>query len=524
MNLPTWPLDLVRILILIAASSLAAASPATAQCSPTLHSDCTSICGPGSDATTCRVKSCTRILPGSLIDCGERDLSIEGNNARILIEDGSFAIRAHSLFVGPLGSPVPTGRHILASRTAGSEEPFGFEIELTGDYYALGYLQADSATGGGSIAVDVAGNATLPNSTSAAVVSADGTGSGASGGEIVLRAGGDIEAGSLTADGSALGGTLGGRIRLDAMGQITMATGYARTTANGSASADEIGEGGTIQISAGGPLFVRHTLEAEGGGRDADGGSIHLEGDSVEVNDNPFSNHPRQLSVRGGVGAQGGRASGGEIRITAGPGGVQVGMEGFQGAVLDMTGGAGGAGQDGGALHIEADGDITLNSQVEILAQSRSNGGDGGSISLVAGGDLLIRDDTVLDARGRTVSSAEGVGASIELAGCAVTVEDGASLDASGYEAGPITIVAREGMLVGGQLNAGGTGPDGSTPIRLITRWAGVCSNNWGKKCAVDTDCPGASCLVINPTLQASASFTPAPPITLAEPGLSACS
>lgn len=513
--------DGCRWLVRLSLSYLCLVIPGSvwAQCPATLHTSCATICDSGSTSTHCQITSCKKISPGATLDCGTKDVSIQGSLGRLRVEDGVVTLKAHNLSVGvPDYTTNPTTNRVEAIRTSGSTDGYGIAIELSGNYFSRGYLKAQGK-GGGSVHLLVEGDVDVHAAGDG--ILADGTGTDSPGGEIVIRSGGSILLNSsLLANSGGSGSALGGRIEVHAAGSVSGGTSGSRISANGRAEEGEVGGGGTILLSAGTDLTLVRVIEAEGGLPYGDGGEVHLEGDSIVINDDAYLTTPATISARGGVGASGGKAAGGLVTMTAGPGGISIGEN--SAVILNMTGGASGAGQDAGALIATSDGPIVLD---EVLVDAKSNhaGGDGGSISLTAAGSLTIGAATTLDARGRTVNSAEGVGDEIRLAGCTVTITPGATLRTNGYEGGPISIVAREALYAGGTYNSSGTGPDGDVPIRLVVRWRGVCSTNWSKKCADSLDCPGAYCVFGNPSVHSGASFTPSPPEILAERSLPSC-
>ena len=453
------------------------AGPATA----TGITTCNQMCG-----NPCSIAGLKLIEPDADIDCSDRDITVM-STGNIKVQDGTFTLKAIDLTLNQFGS---SGGNITAEDT-GSGEPIGFDIELSGSAYILGALRANSTEGGGTIVVEAAGGINLPEDGNFGI-QANGTAADADGGEIVLRADGNI---SITcpveANGANSTETRGGEIVIEAGGiAATSVEGELRATG-------KHGGGGTIRIAGGldndpltvGDVRIGAQILADGTANEGDGGVVYIEAvDAVEIT--------AIISARGGVTATGGESSGGSIHIGAGCGGVDIDAD------LLMTGGEAGNGLDGGSLTIESLGDIDVASNVTLDAHSLANGGDGGSVRLRSKGRITLDSNSTIDASGHFTSGGQGLGAYVEVVGCTVRLNPGANIDARGFEGGAIRVDAQDlpagpvdpsPMIISTSASlrakAALGGLDGQIEMVVNQPRLGACTNDPTIGCVLYTDC-----------------------------------
>ncbi len=459
-----------------AAAAVAAAwvllMPAASQA--VVCSDCDCLCGTG---PTCSViGSLKQIAPGAVIDCtGRGSVDVNGTGT-IKVTDGFFTLKADEmvLYQGGLIKSVEGAQNIIG----------GFTIELAGPLYLGGAMKANGANGGGSITIEAVGDSTVTHEGIDAI-EANGTTAAGGGGEVHIASDGNITIScNVLAESDNSAGT-GGQIEIEAGGNVTIDN-HANIRVAGRQGEDA----GTIRIDAGGTINSIRPITANGNGDEANGGEVHLTaGGAVILTD--------VVEARGGVNAGGGSSAGGSIQIEAGCGGVQVG------ANIDASGGEMGSGLDGGALMIESAGDVTVADGVSIRTDSRSNGGDGGDVRISSRGKITIGTNVVIDAKGDSSGGGEGYGASVDLSGCQVEIQSGATIDATGFDGGrvrvnaagrppdtgvqPLTVAETAVVRAAGQTASGGF--DGDIELAPIEVKQGVCSNDENVSCTLDTDC-----------------------------------
>jgi len=248
---------------------------------------------------------------------------------------------------------------------------------------------------GGSVTIDLGDGAFLMNGT-APSLDADGTMSGAAGGEINLFAGSiSLLSGNVTAR-SQVAEEDGGSIVLDAGTGIVTIDAPVRATSSGGSST-----GGSITI-AGGSVSVTRELDASGWG--FGGGDVDVE------------------------------ARTGDVTID-----VRINAQGRQG---------GGDDGDGGAVTLRAAGDLLVNDHV--LVRGAGVDGSGGFATFEVAGSTTL--SSTVDGRGGT----DGFGAFIGITGTGdVTLESAASLNvAAGREGGSIDITTKSVLDLDGDLLA----------------------------------------------------------------------
>lgn len=469
---------------------------------------CTDIC-PGTGA--CTIGSLHNIDPGSTLSCIGRDLTI-GDAGSLKVTGGDLKLLADDLtLTGPGGLIYAVEG---ASNTAGT-----IEIHLTGSLIAGGKIRANGNHSPGSIYLDVAGDIViLENGTDG--LECDGLAPHASGGDIVVKAGGSISIyDPIHCDGNISGDSGGGSISIRAVGNIDVGQ-------DGHLSAPGKTEGGghiSLESETGNITFAEHA-DADGKGPTGDGGTIEFSaGGSIAING--------ELYARGGVNAEGGTATGGHVLLEAGCAGAAIN------ASIFVTGGQLGTGEDGGAIDIDTAGDIALASGAVLDAHALASGGDGGPISLRAGDLVTVASGATIDSRGSSV--APGRGGDISIRGCRVDIQSTATLDTTGAEGGTISAAATAVPPANGtqplfvsrlalvKAKGASSDVDGSLSISPLTLKNGQCSNNATISCVGDPDCvqgcQNGDCLYANPDTEGVVTQFDVAPISLADHSLGEC-
>ncbi len=448
-----------RLLLALGAGALAclpggAAFAATAACTAD------DLCDASDDP--CTVDDSYTVADGCSFDFGDRDVVFTGD-ARLDGDGGDFSLVAGAL-------TLESGADLLSEGSSGATGGT-ITIELTGDLSSEGHISVNGAGDGGSISIDAGGSVLLDGSC----LDAQGTSSDASGGEIWVQAGVDLETactldatsgsegfgggvelvavgalvigGNIDVDGGTMDGggislTGGTTVEIGAVdlglsgggdagwgGWLEVSAGADLSTeasvrANGDAGLDGWGgEGGTLVLSAGGAMTVGGTLYANGASRDGSGGALEFGavGDIVISGDLAASTS----------GSEGG---GGSIDLSA-RGDLEVSGD------LDVTG----FDYGGGSVTLSAEGDLLLSGSVNADAGGE---GDGGNIDLSSeSGALTVEGSLVVTA------GSGGYGGDITLQGCDVSIGPDAFLRADDL-LGTNTITARETMSVEGRLHA----------------------------------------------------------------------
>ncbi|HVM98150.1 MAG TPA: hypothetical protein VMT89_17275, partial [Candidatus Acidoferrales bacterium] len=225
----------------------------------------------------------------------------------------------------------------------------------------------------------------------------------------------DAGSGSLTINAGALNIDPSGRILArgsgsDSGGFVAIDVG-SDATINGAVDVSGDG-GGSLLVTVGGHLTLagRISIVADGTSSDANGGSVSLQADTIDI-DGPLSAQ---------AGSQG---SGGSVSVTAA---THIRIT----DTVDVSGGNGGS----GTLSIDSGGDLELISGGALRANG-ANGGSSDSINLTAG------DDTV----------GSGVG-SLLLAG-SISLAGGDSTDGGG-DGGTLTLTASRDCRIDSKVDA----------------------------------------------------------------------
>ena len=449
---------------------------------------CADVCG---TSDPCTIGATITIDPDQVFDCSAYTQIIIGDFGTLKVSDGSFQFLGNSLDVKP-------GGKIKATAT-GANSDIGVDIELTGNLDLCGKVLANSDWGGGVVTISTGGYMRIDEAGTNGI-EANGTSTDADGGDIELTSTGDVTINCpIHADGDGGSGTTsGGSITIETNGSIsTSLDGVITATARK-------GEGGSIRLQADGAITTGTNLDAFGKLDTGNGGIVDIAADAVTIGG--------PISVRGGVGANGGQATGGALQIESGCGGVALN------ANLDARA-SDTAGLLGGALLIDSVGDVTLAAGVQILTLATQADGLGGDVSIRSQGKVTLQSSVLIDARGDTVGT-DGEGASVDIEGCTVELDPSAKIDARGYTGGLVTIQGGDEELAlplgaGTQqllvidatasVLAAGNSSDEDGEISLTVRHAtqGQCLNQPTVPCTLDSDCTAGcstdECVDANP-------------------------
>ncbi len=453
--------------------------------------DCTDICGSGSGA--CTIGANWDIVPGSVIDCSGRDVTVTINGV-LKVTDGGYSLYAANLQVdGPGGT--------LTAVQGSNGIPGSIFVKTTGWVSLSGKIRANGDQGGGTISVVTGGDMVI-NDNGTDGVEALGTSTAGDGGSIDLTVGGHLTVyDPVLADSGASGMTSGGRIRMKAGGHV-----WVGSSGNISAYGRQGGGGEIVIVSENDDVLLYRPVEAEGIGSGANGGSVEVSaGNKLEVG------HP--ISVLGGVNVSGSAADGGSVELLAGCGGIDI-------TAAIEAGGVSGTGasevDSGGGIVIESRGMVEISSGVVLDTRALQSGGSGGSVRIAARDLVDLQGTAKIDTRGSTSSG--GQAGSVQITGCRVKVASGATIDATGAIGGTIALRASKAppttngsepqpMTIGSASvihAAGSTNADnGRIELSPLHSQPGVCSNNPARECAVDADCTAGcetgTCSYANP-------------------------
>jgi len=305
------------------------------------------------------------------------------------------------------GTVAGVGRIILSSNDSegdgGNLVIDAGTVSLTGLIEALGGLDG----GGGSVEVVADGNVSLTGG-----IELDG--GGFDGGSLDVAAGGSITLGSVVLDGNGDIGN-GGDANLVATGNITLLDDM--TTRGSGASADECGDGGSIDAHAGGVLTIAAPLDVSAREGDCWAGALDLRAATVLLQ--------APLLLRGPE--HDGR--GGELALTT--------TADFTCAtVINFSGGA-----LGGEVRMEGAANLT------VAAGCVLDGDGPGAIVELTSGDQLDFDG-VLDV-GSTSPGIAHEPTQVRLAACSLNIGAGAELRSVGIGASHRFTVAGDVVLRG---------------------------------------------------------------------------
>ncbi len=352
---------------------------------------------PGCGAVTCTITGTYLVdIGGCTFDFGARNVTLSG---RLNVGSRAATLRAARFTIGPTGL-------IDAIGSAAAGRGGLVQIETTGAFEIKERGR-----------IDASGNL--------------------SGGDIIIRAGGDaLVFGLLSSNGSNIRAA-GGLIDITAAGSIT-ATTASSLRARGGLDSDG---GGEINLTAGGNIDQLSDLLVDG----LDGGFLELRAGG-------------RVRMEGANASGGGDAgSGGCVDITGGNGVIVRGRIEANGAAGEfMTGGC------GGLICLDGEaGLLTVDAQAEIVANGASPDGGGGLVSLLGLANIEVAG--LIEARGPDGETCggdicidAGLDASVRDASKANPL-DGARLDVSGGDAGgQIEITAGRQASVAAVLDASG--------------------------------------------------------------------
>ncbi len=351
---------------------------------------CADICPP---TGVCNITSQKQIDPGSVVDCSGRDIVVK---ATVKVTGGRFELIANDLTVNKF------------KRIEAVESEFvevGFDLTLTGTLDVQGRLQARNKGGDSTIEIQAGGDLIMDNGPGIDMI---GTTESADGGELFVQVEGTATLRSNIKTDGKLGGTsdnvnIGGDIYIEASG------GSVIVGATISAIGRRFG-GGLIELYArDGDLIIESggTVDSHGDNDESDGGIIYLEGDNSMVIDG-------EIYADGGRGSNGGTATGGEVILAAGCGGLEIN------GLIDVSAGEGG----GGDISTQI-----VTGPVVVSGTVKSNGlrydGDGGSIHIWSSDDdLTLTPTAVIESRGDlTTESFSSQGGSVLLSGCQLDMQ-----------------------------------------------------------------------------------------------------
>lgn len=426
---------------------------------------------------TCTLTSNVTIDDGCVLDFGERPVVLRATmsvgSGNVQIRAASFAITAPGGLINGqgLGDTFPDDRGaFLFIATAG-------DVSLQ----TSPSINVSGNASGGDIVVEAGGSVEVTGRLEAGNI-----GSFSGGGGITIRAEGNIH---TTGPLIATGGTefCGGSVDLEAQGSIDLDGnvevrgndgGQVDISAGQSIAVEQIdalgigdaGEGGCIDLSAGTDLDIVTLLHADGtrgeDGFGGCGGFICLDAAFGDVTIGANA----QVTANGGLLDGGGGEveilSRGNIRIDGtlqarGPRGESCGGGLCASADADFVLGSQGTidfsgGDAGGELDLAAGTDMTILGNIDV--RGRNTGGFGGFAVLEAGalgaGHLLVTSDVDAGGGGCAEFIGCGVAGVIELDGCDVQVSGSAKVLARAPAGGQIVIGARRQITALGTLDA----------------------------------------------------------------------
>ena len=245
-------------------------------------------------------------------------------------------------------------------------------------------------------------------------------------------------------------------IRLDG----TRATGVIRMTG---------ADGGNVNLLAGGSIFASGKINIDHDGLPAGGGSLTATAfDRIEINGDIIAAGGVQgfggaidiqaggnINIRGLIDISGGESGGGFLDL--------FGFASVNLGAIELS--AGGDAGDAGLADISAVGDVTINGLLRGNgADNGENCGDAGDVDITADGNITIGAN--VDMKGRGLDCAGGF---FTLDGALVTVAGAVSLQGTGTEGfgGDIDFAATSGMIITGDLDI--SGGDGAGDLLIDT-------------------------------------------------------
>ena len=404
MRLPPWlgPLVLVA---LVTRGVPAAATTANEVCS----------------GDPCVLAHGVTVTPGSVLDFGARAFRITqagglfaGEGDTLVVRAGSVVMEPGAIIRGPL---VPsTGVQVRIETTE--------DIAIQRNTRSRARIDAHGQATGGVIVLDAGGNIDLGGD-----LRVDGTTADGAGGTVDLDTTRGTGALTMTGDVNASGGLAngGGRVVIQTAGALVAG---GMDLSGGS-------DGGSIDMTSGTTLTVTGVLNVAGTAAGAAGGDVTLGANgSVLIG--------ARIAAQGGALSLADDGFGGDVDVSA-DGNVQVNER------IDVFGG--GPGGEAGFVTITAGADLTVTQPISAHGPGTTAGG--GSVDLVAGGVLTL--DALIDVHGSTAGGVSGQGGSEVRARGEINAEgeageiDLTTLSISGTQVpGPVTVT--------GNLHARGPG------------------------------------------------------------------
>lgn len=466
--------------MLVLAACLASAENGDAAITQCFGAPGVGLCLPGS--TSCEVSTSVAIEHNAVIDCGSLDLLIRNGLGKLTV-DGKMTIRARNL-------TVESTRRIESIATSPAKAEI--VIELSGRLTLPGILAARNTGGGGEIRVIVAEDILLQGGGTG--IDVTGEGQGMDGGELLLQAGRDVRVASkIVANGNS--GT--GQNDQNSGGDVEISAGAGVYIDQLISLYGRWFNGGRLSITAAGDVELNHDhdgtingrkgeLDLSGRVEDGDGGTLEVKAGGRVLISGP-------VSAAGGLGSGGGNAQGGDVRIDAGCSGVRIEDS------IELSGGMAG----GGSLSVNSRGAVALAGEVQL--SGRKLGGDGGNANLISekGNVILESASRIYTNAHVTSNTAEGVGGTVSLMGCQVDVLGGAVVEATGQTKGRFVAASlKKGTALEGSfgtrisenadISSYSTG--GKILLRVPTRLDGYCSNSPSTVCTLDSQCAGINC------------------------------
>jgi hypothetical protein len=401
-----------------------------------------------------------------LLDFGPRrvvlDAVLTSGATALTILAGEFEIRSGGQIRGTRSVAVTADGNVVLNGTRGTGA-----VRLIGpDEATLALASRNGAVSAiGRIFLDTSDPASDAGTLTAAAATrielrGEVTGSGGSlagGGTIELQSGGDVTLGSVTLNGGEDDGGLlsivaagtvrcegpltlegagdqgaGGEIDVNAGGDVVFLQGVRlRGSTSGPSSC---GDAGTLDVTAGGTLAIAAETDLRSRVGDCAGGTVEIDAGGVSLTADLL------LDARGNDG------SGGDLSIVAGAG--------FDcRALLDASG------ELGGNVSVETTSALSLAAPCVLRAS-----GAAGRVDLTGAADVSVQGRIEAGAAG----GREAEAAIIEVEGCRVSVEPGASLRSLGAGSENV-LLAGATITVGGTMEAGAANrlvlPPGFTPV-----------------------------------------------------------
>jgi hypothetical protein len=400
--------------VLLVAAALLVASVRSALAAGSPPTTCAHLCP--NLPQSCVVASTVTVVPGSIIDCGTRDVQVTGGD--LVVHDGRFELRAGTV-------AVSSGHGIVADCPQATARQ-GFTLRTTGtvEIGTSGRLRANCDEGGGTMIIEAGGNVTIGGLG----VEANGTAIDAPGGSVqiwskgtvsVVGTNSHVDAKATGTNGTAAGGAVEIKGASISISETVTVSGVGHPSSGG------------IVLRASGDIAVDGELQATGT-NNGNGGDVTIESSHGAVT------WSKQINVRG----VGSASTGGTLHVSA---------ERIDGQ-NDVTASGG---TDGGGIVLETRSDtltVGTGPTTPELNADGGNGGTGGEIKVLSTGNNVR-----LYGRARcTDQSSGGDGGTIEVAGVSVTAYANSLLNADGAagHGGTIRVEARDTMTLSGTLHA----------------------------------------------------------------------